>query len=492
MVTIEIENVKSRVLGRLQKETIKKLEDRLSYELPGARYMQRYHPLAGTRRFFSRYSQKFPTGLLHHVRTVLTNDGIQYKIVDKRIAPQLGPKIPIYGFDLRDYQKSSVAIAVKSQRGIIKVGTGGGKTNILIGIASELNIPTLILIHKIDIFYQIINRLEDALKIPIGRIGDGCCDIQRITVGMIQTIAYVYDHKRKRKKKKFEPEVDVTILSKAEKIRYLIDNVQCILTDECHHCPADSFWMVHKASIRAYYKIGLSASPWRDDNADLLIEAANAKQIVDISASKLIDMGHLVKPKLYFLNYKHQTQLRLGDYAGIYDDEVVNNVERNKVIVNSAIKAASANKTVLIAVRKIEHGRILEDMLKVIEPNTIFAYGEFGSEERQIILKELNERKRNIVICTTIFGEGIDVPNLDVLVNAKAAKSSVDAFQLIGRVLRKTPQKSKAYVIDIADSNCKYLSTHSKARLRIYKTEPNYLIEKIKSPDKLSFEDSKW
>lgn len=492
MVTIEIENIKSRVLGYLRKETIKKLEELLSYELPGARYMQRYHPLAGTRRFFSRYSQKFPTGLIHYVRTVLTNEGIGYKIVDKRIAPQLGPKIPIYGFTLRDYQKSSVATAVKAQRGIIKVGTGGGKTNILTGIVSELNIPTLILIHKIDIFYQIYDRLKESLKIPIGRIGDGHCDIHRINVGMIQTIAYVYDHKRKRKKKQFEPEVDVTILSKADKIRYLIDNVQCVLTDECHHCPADSFWMVHKASTRAYYKIGLSASPWRDDNADLLIEAANAKQIVDISASKLIDMGYLVKPKLYFMNYRHITKSRPGNYADIYDAEVMNNVERNKIIVNSAVAAASANKTVLIAVRKIEHGKILEDMLSVIEPSTTFAYGEVGSAERQVILKELNERKLNIVICTTVFGEGIDVPNLDVLINAKAAKSSVDSFQLLGRVLRKTPQKSKAYVIDIADSNCKYLATHSKARLRIYKTEPNYLIEKITSPAELSFEDSKW
>ncbi len=492
MVTIEVENVKSRVLGHLRKETITKLEETLSYELPGARYMQRYHPLAGTRRFFSRYSYKFPTGLIHYVRAVLTNEGIRYNIVDKRIAPQLGPEIPIYGFELRDYQKSSVATAVKSQRGIIKVGTGGGKTNILIGIVSKLNIPTLILIHKIDIFYQIYNRLKESLKIPIGRVGDGHCDIQRITVGMIQTISYVYDHKRKKKKKQFEPEVDVTILSKADKIRYLIDNVQCILTDECHHCPADSFWMVHKASARAYYKIGLSASPWRDDNADLLIEAANAKQIVDISASTLIDMGYLVKPKLYYLNYKHVTKFRPGAYSDIYDEEVVNNIERNKVIVNSAIAAASAGKTVLIAVRKIEHGKILEDMLKTIEPNTTFAYGEVGSEERQLILKELDERKRNIVICTTIFGEGIDVPNLDVLVNAKAAKSSVDSFQLLGRVLRKTPQKSKAYIIDIADSNCKYLLAHAKARLKIYKTEPNYLIEKITSPAELSFEDDTW
>lgn len=489
MVKIEVENIKSRLVGRLDKSTLEELEEALSYEIPNARFARMYHPMAGTRRFFSRYSQKFPTGLIHYVRDVLTNAGIKYTIEDKRIAPIRNPKMPIYGFEMRDYQQQSVDAAVKSQRGIIKLGTGGGKTNILIGIVAKLNVPTLILIHKTDIFYQIYNRLKEALKVPIGRVGDGHCDVQRITVGMIQTISYVYDHSKKKKKKKFDPEVDVTILDKADKIYYLIDNVQCVITDECHHCPADSFWNVHKKMGRAYYRIGLSASPWRDDNADLLIEACNAKQIIDVSASTLIERGFLVQPKLYILAYNHLTKLRDGDYNEIYDTEVVYNEDRNKVIVNAAVKAASEGKTVLIAVRKIEHGKILEDMLKVIEPDTVFAYGEVDSQERQVILAELNQRKRNIVICTTIFGEGIDVPNLDVLINAKAAKSSVDSFQLIGRVLRKTENKSKAYIIDIADGNCKYLVSHTRARMRIYKTEPKYKIEKITSVNEMSFQD---
>jgi superfamily II DNA or RNA helicase len=206
-------------------------------------------------------------------------------------------------------------------------------------------------------------------------------------------------------------------------------------------------------------------------NSDLLIEAAHAKRLIDITASELIDRGYLVQPITYLYQFKHERKNREEPYPEIYDTEVVNNVERNKVIVSSALKATSQGKTVLIAVTKIEHGQILETI------------------ERQTVLKELNARKRKIVICTTIFGEGIDIPTLDVLINAKASASSIDAFQLIGRVLRKTEYKTRAYVVDIFDQSCKYLSQHSKERLRIYQTEPKYILKQVSDVTQLNFDD---
>jgi hypothetical protein len=44
----------------------------------------------------------------------------------------------------------------------------------------------------------------------------------------------------------------------------------------------------------------MSASPWRDDNQDLVIEGILGKRIVEISASFLIERGYLVKPIIRF------------------------------------------------------------------------------------------------------------------------------------------------------------------------------------------------
>ena len=59
--------------------------------------------------------------------------------------------------------------------------------------------------------------------------------------------------------------------------------------------------------------------------------------------------------------------------------------------------------------------------------------------------------------------------------------------QLVGRALRKTSSKDKVTVIDIYDDHCKYLGTHAKDRLKIYKTEPGFIIKKIKNPDEIIF-----
>ena len=225
-------------------------------------------------------------------------------------------------------------------------------------------------------------------------------------------------------------------------------------------------------------------------NSDMLIEAANAKQLIDIPATQLIERGYLVPPTVYLFNIKHSKQDRTDSlYPEIYDAEVVNNIDRNKLVVQSAIKAASLNKTVLIAVTKVEHGQILEAMLQAIEPDSIFVFGESETDIRQQVLSELDQRKRKIVIAIIIFGEGIDCPNLDVLINAKASASSVDAFQLIGRVLRKTDQKKRAYVIDMCDKQCKYISAHTNSRLKIYQTESGYELKDVFSVNEMDFSE---
>lgn len=504
VVNIEIANLRSRLVGEVDQRLLDNISTALSYEIPGAYYARKYNPYAGTVKLFSMATQSLPTGLLHYVLSILKRCGVSVHITDLRQKVIPGQPLPLHGFDLRDYQNDAVNTAIKCQRGIIQIGTGGGKTNVFTSIVGQLNVKTLILIHKTDIFYQIVNRLEESLQIPIGKIGDGDLDIQNITVGMIQTFATIDIHGRKVEttpgKFKVIPDSKETKAKKQVMADYL-DTIECIIVDECHHVSSDSFLAVHKRAKNAFYRFGMSASPWREDNADMVIEAYQSKVIYKKTASSLIDAGYLVKPLIQLYKYSHPSvpvqltpsgKKKNKAYSKVYSDSVVHNDERNRLIVQLALKSAKAGKTTLIAITHVEHGKILEAMLKQIEPNSIFVFGESTATLRTNVLTELNQRKRKIVICTTIFGEGIDVPNLDVLINAKAGASSVDAFQLIGRVLRHPEGKERAYLIDIYDSRCKYLGKHSKARRKIYETEPNYVIQEVESVSKVILDDNKW
>ena len=50
-------------------------------------------------------------------------------------------------------------------------------------------------------------------------------------------------------------------------------------------------------------------------------------------------------------------------------------------------------------------------------------------------------------------------------------------MQLVGRVLRKTDDKSTVDVYDIQDYNCKYFTSASRERFDIYSSEPEFVIK---------------
>jgi superfamily II DNA or RNA helicase len=479
---IVINNVYSQILPALDEKVLKALRNKLSYEVVGAYYARKISPYAGVRYFFSPKLQQFPTGMIHYVREVLDLHKVSYDYVDKRLQPVLGQEIPFHG-SLRDYQEEAVKRALESQRGVVKASTGSGKSHIIANLIAKLNIPTILFIHKKDVFYQLVSTLEKTLQIPVGQIGDGQCTIERINVAMIQTVARAFDPTLKA-----EENDNQLLKEKGDIIRKLVQDVQCLITDEVHHLASDSFWTVYKNANNAFYRYGFSASPWRDDHADIMIEGGTAKQIIDIPASSLIDRNYLSPVDIYLYDFEHERQPRGIRYAALYDQEIMNNTKRNQLIVDLALKAVDVGKSVLIAVTKIEHGEILEELLQKQDPTAIFVHGESNTDLRRKILDGLSNHTQRIAICTTIFGEGVDAPGLDVLINAKAGASSVDAFQLVGRVLRIAPGKKKAYVIDISDEGCRFFGPHSNERLKIYSTEKNYNLHFVKDIHEVRFD----
>ncbi len=348
-----------------------------------------------------------------------------------------------------------------------------GKTVVIAGVISKINLPTLVMVHKKVIFEQLYDRFRQWLKIPIGRIGGGRIEIEDVTIGMMQTLARVY----KIKTKDLNYSEDNTAIDNTEYIKRYVEAVQCWMVDETHHVPCKSYWSLHPKLKNAYYRFGFSATPYRDDDADAMIEAAMGRKIVDISASDLIRRGYLSKPTIYLLNIAHQKQPKALKYAALYEKEVVFNNFRNQQAIKIALTAVQKGKKVLIAVTRIIHGRMLYDELeKALGDKVVFAKGDTGETNLQT-LKDLDSGKISCVVATTVYGEGIDVPSLDCLISLKAQDSQVDAFQLIGRALRKAPGKGKVIVVDFYDFGCRWLTPHAKNRLKIYNTEPEYEIK---------------
>jgi superfamily II DNA or RNA helicase len=72
------------------------------------------------------------------------------------------------------------------------------------------------------------------------------------------------------------------------------------------------------------------------------------------------------------------------------------------------------------------------------------------------------------VIATAVWKEGINIPSLDVVINAAGGKSEIQTLQSIGRGLRRTEEKLQVIVVDFFDATHKMLIAHFGERVSLY------------------------
>jgi len=75
-----------------------------------------------------------------------------------------------------------------------------------------------------------------------------------------------------------------------------------------------------------------------------------------------------------------------------------------------------------------------------------------------------------MVATLSIASEGLNIPDLDVIINASGNAGDVKSIQVLGRVLRKIEGKKEALYIDFLDAG-KYTKQHSRKRYKIFEKE---------------------
>jgi len=466
-IQINITNTSSRIISPISEYVNSALEKEMSYEVKGKFFTDAYQQgwWDGRVKLYSMKTKIFPTGLLYLVRKVLEQNTLEYEYIDNRITCEFGKELPLQleeGMELYDYQRTAIDEAIKKTRGIIKIGTGGGKSLVISGILAKGNLPSIILIHRKDIAQQLKNNLEEHLKVPIGLIGAGGKQLENITVMMAQTASKTKD----------------------KEVKKFIDSASCLIIDECHITAAKGVYNVAKQCKSAFLRYGTSATPYRYDDSSLFINAATGDRIIDVGASELIEKGYLVPPHIYMIEVPKIPELQNFNYQEAYQTGIVENKVRNGLITDLCNFLVNKKKTILIAVTRIEHGNTLIDILhnKYPKMKSIFVHGSDEDFLRKEVLEDLRNKRLGVVIATNIFNEGVDIPALDTLINCTAQDSDVAAYQLIGRVLRKFEGKKNAIVIDFHDKS-KYLHKHSIHREKIYIKEPQFLLYKCKTKE---------
>lgn len=483
MVTYEahLDNNKG-VLKGLPDYVLDEISEACSFEVKGAEKSELYKKgrWDGRKKLFNRQRGSFPMGLWSRIQEILRRNRVIWVTIDNRTSIRSELDVVLSeAVDPRPYQDDAVRKAILSGRSILQVATGGGKTVIASKLIATLKCNTLFMVHTKDLLYQAKKSFEEMLVgQEIGQIGDGVIDIKPITIATMQALS-------KHLGVKFEKGLDdadynekTTNTTKyAKAIDECVKGADMVIWDEVHRIACDMAMGVAEKIENATYWVGLSASPWRDDGADIMIEACIGSIEYRLSASDLIDMGYLVPPIIRRVRVPSSIPWEMDNrtYDQIYRQEIVENGYRNRLILKYVSDFMGLDIPTLVLVTQIKHGNTLRRLIKD-EFNPIdFLSGRDLSVIRNETIQQMRDGSRLGLIASTIADEGLDIKRLAGLIMAGGGKSSTRALQRVGRVLRPFDGKTHALVIDFADE-AKYLRTHADKRKEIFQTEPRFQI----------------
>lgn len=377
---------------------------------------------------------------------------------DETVAPYL--KWPEFAGSYRDGQEKSVKAMLKAMvgdgnyGGLLEAKTGTGKTVMGVDIASKLNTPLLVVVHKEDLADQWRMLLDGGIKegkqvLPLWPGG--------------QT-GHVQGDKWDFRDRHLVTAMAQTLYARRNKIpAEFFDTFGAVVFDEGHRYPAATFEQVMRMS-HARYRYAVSATWRRKDSLECVWnwhigEVAHRTQGVHL-------VGQYVQ--VPWNTNVHDGYFRRGSFlntAGMITS-IADNVPYNVWLTGELIKGAKAGRQVLLVSHRTKQlSDIRKRILKAGEPVTVGYYA--GKVDGKTIKKaELEVSKGcNIILATySKMAEGTDIATLDTLFLGTPAS---DIEQVVGRIQRPQSDKQSLLVVDpVWDT--KYNQALANKRRQIY------------------------
>jgi len=395
------------------------------------------------KKFISKNSI-FLTGLLNKVKKFCIDGDINIIVEDEFdvLKPiKIEKESAIQNINFKSgawsFQNDLIKLATENQRGIVKAATASGKTTIMMGIISCYpSFRTLFLSNT----HIPISQFKDALK-------KNNFNFDRIDCFTVQSFY-------RKDPSEYCTKYDI------------------ILIDECHEGFSSINGMYGKilTNSLASIRLGFTATMPESQETNLILEGLLGPVIGEFTIQDGMERGVLAKPKIKLIELPfNQGTNDLRKYKDIYSHGVVNNRAMNRLIVKTVDDFISKNKTALVLVLEIQHGKNIIDIAeKIYGLDLVFVEGKTDSETREKIRLMMQSKKIKGVIATAVFRKALNIPSLDCVINACGGKSEVTTLQAIGRGLRKTSEKDYVDIIDFFNPSHHYLIKHFGYRMCMY------------------------
>lgn len=197
------------------------------------------------------------------------------------------------------------------------------------------------------------------------------------------------------------------------------------------------------------YLLGLSATPYRIDGLDGMIDAYFGKERVVLEVQR--------NCKVYKVSTDYTPQPVFNRFGKLDWSAIINNQsmdkDRNTIIVNLVLK--HPERYFLLLTKRIEQGNVLSEMLTHldVEHDCLFGSNKYVKTDKHVLIGTVGK-----------CGTGFDEPKLNTLVLCCDVVNYY--IQILGRVMRG--QDTDAWVFDLVDNN-NTMVKHYRERCKTYK-----------------------
>ena len=351
------------------------------------------------------------------------------------------------------------------KKGVVVLPTGTGKTFLSAFDTLHAKGRVLFIVHRLDILSQSKEAFEKIY--PNEKIG--------LLTGEIKE--NVKDSKVLFASKDTLRNPDVLQSFRQNEFDYII-------VDEVHHGQAPSYQSVLQYLNPNFFMLGLTATPDRMDRKDIF-ELFDYQKIYEYTLNEAIENGFLVPFTYYGLmdNIDYGNIRYNGKKYNVADlDRTLIISKRNEKIFEEYLSKGNGNKALGFCC-SIKHANAMATFFNKRGIPAVAITAE--TENREQVINDFRESNYSVAFTVDLFNEGIDFPDLQVLLFLRPTESKTVFFQQLGRGLRLCGSKSEVVVIDFignykkANNLRKYLSKGSTERVnpqngRIEKIEYQY------------------
>lgn len=382
----------------------------------------------------------------------------------EKITPESYPLSTKVQHKVRPYQETAIQRLTDQfnfgmeRKSMLVMATGLGKTRVMCEfirrtiISSEEKIRVMVVAHTNDLVYQLERAFWPFMRADHkSLVWNG---MEQQTADSVEEADFVFACLN-------------TVANYVKSGGSLPENFDIVFVDECHHVGDEGMYPnilndILAGTPQGPFLVGVTATPWRPDEYDLSQTFGNTLLSMDLVAGLRGGFLCNIDYRMYttnldwskFSNNKSKIGKKISPkginrtiFISEWDDGVVDEFQK--------IWSEQNNPRAIIFCGTISHAKMMRDKINARQfcrAEAVFSAG--GSREKQAIhernriISDFSVGRVQAICCVDIFNEGIDVPDVNIIVFQRVTHSRRIFIQQLGRGLRIAEGKDRVTVLD--------------------------------------------